>query len=192
MRHTRTVAIVGLAVALTGLIGCSSSSSKSSSDTTVAGSPTTTKAAGDSDTGSSAAVDVCKAIKPAEVAAIVGGEVTAEETPGGGCSFSRSDPRAGSVSFDSTSFTGGGSGYDSAKSTIASMIKGTPEDLTGVGDQAFVVVGLTTGGSNNQGGGLVRVGDHLAQVNLIQGNGLSVDDVKAMTTKLLGLAASNL
>lgn len=193
MNHTKTAAGIALALALTGLFGCSSSS-KASSDT--GGATTTTPSAdsgGTGDTGSTAGtVDVCTKITTDEVAAIVGGPVKKEEVPGGGCSFSQDDPRAPSANFDSTSFTGGAGDYDSAKSGVTGTVEGTPEDAPGIGSKAFVVVGTTMGGTNMQAGGLVAANGHLAQLTVTQGNGLSATDVKAMATKLLTLAADKL
>lgn len=141
------------------------------------------------DPGSDGFVEVCAKLTPEEVGAILGGAVNAEEVPGGGCSFGQDDPRAPSVSFNSSQLIPGNGGFDGAKTGATSMISGTPEDLPGVGDKAFLVVGTMTGGSSQQGSGLVQAGETLVQITLLQSNDLGADDVKAMTTKLLHLAA---
>lgn len=194
MRITRSIAGVTLALSLTALVGCGSSGSTTSSETTAAaGSKTTaTSTSGSSGTeATGAAVDVCKTITPEEVGKIVGGTVTVEEVPGGGCRFPQEDPRAPAASFDSVTPSAASGGYDGAKYGVTATIKGTEVPLDGVGDKAFIVVGTSPGGSQPQGGGLLQSGPTIVQVTLTQGNNLSAADVTTMTTDLMKLAAAN-
>jgi len=191
LKIQRTIAGVTLALYLVAVAGCGSSGS-SSSDSTKAPSGATTTAP-TSDSGGKpegAAVDVCKKITAADVSAIVGGTVTSEAIPGGGCRFPQDDVRAPTASFDSSSSSVANGTYDSAKYGVTATIKGDVKDLDGVGDKAFVVIGTSPGGSMPQGGGLVQVGPTLVQVTLIEGSDMSKEDVETMTTKLLELAAA--
>jgi hypothetical protein len=191
LKIDRTFAGVMLALSLVAVAGCGSSGS-SASDTTAASSGATTTAPtaepGGKPDGKS--VDVCKKITADEVSAIVGGAVTSEAIPGGGCRFPQDDVRAPTAAFDSSSSSVASGTYDSAKYGVTATIKGDVKDVDGVGDKAFVVIGTSPGGTMPQGGGLVQVGPTLVQVTLIEGSDMSKGDVETMTTKLLELAAA--
>lgn len=186
------IAALGWLLVLTAVAaGCGSSSSEPSGG--AAGTPPAASGQDSqpatADGGS--ALDVCDSIDTAAVASILGADVEVEAVPGGGCRYAQSDPRAPSATFDSTTHTAANGGYDAAKSGMTGLIDGTPEDLTGIGDRAVIVVGTSMGGDNQQGGGLVLANGTLTQVTLTQGTGLTVDQVKTMTTDLLALAAGS-
>jgi hypothetical protein len=79
---------------------------------------------------------------------------------------------------------------DGAKTEATSSVEGDPQDLTGIGDAAFVVTGTAFGEPAIQGAGAVRVGNRIISINLTQNTGMSAAGVKAMTIKLLKLAAA--
>ncbi|CAN5587351.1 hypothetical protein BH11ACT8_BH11ACT8_08470 [soil metagenome] len=141
------------------------------------------------DTGSGEVADICTLVTAEEIGDVVGGTVTSEEVPGGGCSFSQDDPRAPSVSLSTTPYDEGNGGLEGAKAGVGGVIDGTVPDLD-VGDGAFLVVGPALGGDNEQGGGAVHLGASLVQVTLTQGNGLSTEVVTGLVTDVLTLVAS--
>lgn len=185
--------VVTGSLAVVGLVGCGDDSSSKDTSKGVSATSVTSNDAGDtSDTASSGsgdekAVDVCTQLTADEVGAILGGVVTAEDVPGGGCNFSQDDPRAPSVAFNTSSESDAG-GFETATYGVTSVIEGDKESVD-IGDQAIVVIGTALGGSNQQGGGLTQVGDSLVQVTLTQGTGLAAEQVKGLTTQLVQLAA---
>ncbi len=191
MKIHRLVACAGLTLSLAGLTACGSSSSKASSDSVAGGSSTTTASvdSGQSAGGGGKVKDVCTSLTVEGVSAIVGGTVTVEDMPGGGCRFAQDNPRSPSASFDSVTLSAASGGFDAAKQGITGTLSGTAKDVAGVGDKAIVVVGTNPGGEMPQGGGLVQVGSTITQVTLTEGTGMSEADVETMTTALLKLAA---
>ncbi len=178
-----------LVVVLTGAVGCGSSSTGTkASDTTV--SAGTTVAGGDTSQGDTNSVDVCASLNVADVGAIVGGTVTKEDVPGGGCRFPQDDLRAPTAAFAVTPPVAGNGGFEAAISGLKGAIQGDPKDVSGIGDKAVVVVGKTVGGDNVQGSGIAQVGQSMVQVTVIQGKGMAAADVEELTTKLLKLGVS--
>ena len=179
MRRSLAVLAV-LAMSLLGACGGSDDPAPSSGATTAAADDSS-----DDSGGSTEALDACTVLSVDEVGTILGGTVTAEEVPGGGCSFDQEDPRAPSTSISGV--VGAGGGFDASKG--GNVTSGEVEDVAGVGDGAWVAIG-TTGGDNQQGQGVAAVGDQLINVAVIQGNGLDAAAVRTMTVDLLTLAAS--
>ncbi|MCW2752098.1 MAG: hypothetical protein JWR83_3208 [Aeromicrobium sp.] len=153
-------------------------------DNSAASSDGSTPSATSSKPDATKAMDVCKTISTDDIGAIMGATVTAEEVPGGGCTYNQTDLHAPSIGI--FAIIGAGGGYDATKGGVA--VKGTPEDLSGIGDGAWVAVG-TMGGDNLQGQGVASVGNQLINISLNQSKGLSGDVVKDFMTKLLTLAA---
>lgn len=188
MRFTRTIAVVTLSLSLTTVVGCGSSSSSKNAS---AGSKTSNAAnsgSGGSDTGGSM-TDACTTLTAEAVGSVLGGDVTKEAIPGGGCNFNQDDPRKPSASFATTPLIEGNGGFDGAKSGATSVIKGKGADVSGIGEKAFVVVGSAMGSSKETGSGLVQVGGGITQVTLIQYGELDTATIKDKTTELLKLAA---
>jgi hypothetical protein len=89
-----------------------------------------------------------------------------------------------------TSFAATAGGMDGAKEAATSSIEGVPQDVSGVGDAAFVVTGTAFGGDAIQGGGAVRIEDRLISVTLAQAGGLSRAKVRNLVLSLLRLAVT--
>ncbi len=145
----------------------------------------TTASAADSKSGDKV-MSPCEAISAEEVGAILGGTVTSEKDPNGGCQYDQSDPRSPSVGI--FAIPGGPGTSNEAKA--GNVTSGEVENLTGVGDEAWIAIGTTPGGSNQQGQGAVQVGNQAINVTLIQGKGLDAAKVRELTTALMKLAAS--
>ncbi len=129
-------------------------------------------------------------ISAAEVAHVVGGKFSGSAIPGGaGCTFDQANAKAPSATFVETSYAKTSGGMAGAKNDATSSVEGTPEDLTGIGDAAFVVTGTTFGGPYTDGAGAVRVGDRLISVTLDQSTGLSAAKVRSLVVALLQLVA---
>lgn len=135
-------------------------------------------------------VDVCGELTEEEVGAALGGTVTVMQVPGGGCSFNQEDPRAPSVVLNLSELVDGAGGFEGSKAGIAGVVEGEVEDVSGVGDGAFVVVGPVLGGSVTQGAGAVLLGATVVQVTLLQGQDLAEDEVKEVTVAVIELIGS--
>lgn len=133
---------------------------------------------------------ICGVISAAEVGHVVGGRFTGSAIPGGaGCTFDQANAKAPSVTFVEASYARTSGGMAGAKNDATSSVEGTPEDLTGIGDAAFVVTGTTFGGPYTDGAGAVRVGDRLISVTLDQSTGLSAAKVRSLVISMLKLVA---
>lgn len=133
---------------------------------------------------------VCAQLSEAEVATILGGAVTGSAIPGGGCSFNQRQPDPPAATVSDVAFADMDGGMSGAQENATSSVEGTPENLTGIGQAAFVVTGTSFGGTELQGAGAVRVGDRLISVNLAQNSGLKRAKVRALVVSLLKLAAA--
>ncbi len=192
MRATRPLTTLAVLAALATATACGSDAGESP---TGSGTDDTTLPTGQDEV---AVLDVCTLVTAEEVAALVGGTVTKQDQPGGGCGFSQEDPRAASLAFVATAFdegTGGfdegTGGFDGAASGVSATIDGTDDqEVPGVGTQAVVSVGSLMGGDNKQAGGLVHLGSSLVQVTLIQAEGLEAEAVRTIAIDALKLVAS--
>lgn len=131
--------------------------------------------------------DVCKVLEPDEVGEVLGADVEAtigEE----GCRFaSPDDPDAASLGIVQGELAALG-GIDGAKLGIGAVVEGEAEDLAGVGDGAFVVVGPAMSATLT-GAGAVALGPSLIQITVIPGPDATDDDVRRMTVGALTLIA---
>ncbi len=173
-------------VSCAGLSGCSDDRDPSGSPET----PTSTPAAPSSsatEPPATPARDACKVLKADEVGQVLGAEV--EATVGeGGCRFaSPEDPDATSLGVVQGELKALG-GLDGAESGITTVVDGEVEDLSGVGDGAFVVVGPAMNATLT-GAGAVAVGSSLLQITVIPGPDATEDDVRRTTVEALTLIA---
>ncbi|MET3960444.1 hypothetical protein ABIE44_000378 [Marmoricola sp. OAE513] len=188
-RLLSTAALIG---ALATVSACGSDDGDKGSDSSSTDGTTAPTGDDETDTASGGLIDVCTEITADEAGAIVGGTVTHEDVPGGGCNFAQDDPRKPSVSFTATAYDDANGGFEAAITGVSGVLQGDgggPVD--GVGEEAYVKTG-TTGGENQQGGGLVRVGGTLVQVTYLQGDGQSADVVKEKVVAALTLAAGKI
>jgi hypothetical protein len=163
------------------------------SDPTAASTPTQTEGDGDSEddnTPATAGGGICGDLSAGEVGAVLGGTVKGAALAGGGCGFTQASVKAPAATFVERSLAKTPGGMDGAKTEATSSVEGDPQDLSGIGDAAFVVTGTAFGEPAVQGAGAVRVGNRIININLTQSAGMSAAAVKAMTIKLLKLAAS--
>ncbi|MCX6397738.1 MAG: hypothetical protein NTV23_14730 [Propionibacteriales bacterium] len=133
---------------------------------------------------------ICVDLAEAEVAGVLGGSVTGAAIPGGGCAFTQARPRPPAANFIEVPFAEMAGGMSGAKENAISAVEGDPEDVSAIGDEAFVVTGTSFGGTQLQGAGAVRVGDRLISVNLAQSTGLSRERVRTLVLGLLRLAVA--
>ena len=160
---------------------------------TAAGTPTATEGDGDSegdDTPATAGGGICSDLSAGDVGAILGGATKGAALPGGGCGFTLTAAKGPSATFVEKSVARTPGGMAGAKAEATSSVEGEPQDLSGIGDAAFVVTGTAFGEPAIQGAGAVRVGTRIINVNLDQSGTMSAATVKAMTIKLLRLAAA--
>jgi hypothetical protein len=161
---------------------------------TAASTPTSTRTTGDGDgqddnAPATAGGGICSNLSAGDVGAILGGRATGAALPGGGCGFTQSADPAPSATFVEKSVAKTPGGMAGAKTEATSSVEGNPQDLTGIGDAAFVVTGTAFGEPAIQGAGAVRIGTRIININLTQHAGLTAAAVKAMMIKLLKLAA---
>ena len=182
----RTLPAALFLVLALGLTACtdddpSDPSSSPSEPGSVAPTETTTSA-------KAPAQDVCKVLGADDVGKILGASVErviAEQ----GCRFASPDnPDAASLGISQDELIALG-GIDGSKAGISSVVEGDVEDVPGVGDAAFVVIGPTFGGSTLTGGGGVALGSSLVQITVIPGPDANDDDVRRATVELLTLIA---
>jgi hypothetical protein len=133
---------------------------------------------------------ICAHLDAAEIGRVVGGTVTGSGLPGGGCGFHQSNQRATAVSLVETVFSKTSGGMDGAKTGATSAVEGAPEDLTNIGDAAFVVTGTAFGGEDLQAAGAVKIGNRLINVSLTQSVGLTRAKVRAILVNLLKLSVA--
>jgi hypothetical protein len=136
---------------------------------------------------------ICGLITAEEMSGVLGGTVAAQEIPGGGCNFAQTaDPRAASAALNETTVNDFAGGFEGTRTGVSTVVEGEVEDLEGVGDDAFVVVGSGAGGMGGStiGAGAVLIGETVVQVTLLQAADLSEDDIKAMTVAVLELIGS--
>ena len=175
-------------------------SSRPSTGATVTGSPTApttptepSEGDGDSeddDTPATAGGGICSDLEAGDVGEILGGTAKGAALPGGGCGFTLTAAKGPSSTFVEKSVAKTPGGMAGAKNEATSSVEGTPQDLSGIGDAAFVVTGTAFGEPAIQGAGAVRVGSRIISVNLTQNTAMSAPAVKSMVVKLLKLAAA--
>ena len=155
--------------------------------------PTPTEGDGDSegdDTPATAGGGICSDLPAADVGRILGGATKGAALPGGGCGFTLTAAKGPSATFIEKSVARTPGGMAGAKTDATSSVEGEPQDLTGIGDAAFVVTGTAFGEPAIQGAGAVRVGTRIINVNLNQSGTMPSATVRAMMVKLLRLAAA--
>jgi len=132
--------------------------------------------------------DACQVLDPADVGPVLGvpvEPVVADQ----GCRFaSPDDPATTSLGISQGELAAIG-GIDGAKAGISTVVDGEVEDVPGVGDGAFVVVGPTFGGTTPTGGGAVALGSSLVQITVIPGPDATDEDVRRATVDMLALIA---
>lgn len=169
-----SAAAVAVLVLLAGCGGDDSSDADSPSATGTS-SPTAGEKAAE------APSDVCAVLSDADVSAAVGATLTANQDPGGGCTYKPEDPRDLSVSVTVLSAAEGG-GFDSYVSGIgASYKKFTKKDLPGVGDRAVVASGETVYGGSHQAASVAEAGGLLVTANALGGTDEVLADAAAKT-----------
>lgn len=131
---------------------------------------------------------ICVNLSEDAVGTVLGGAVTGSAIPGGGCAFAQQRPRPPAATFIEVPFAEMPGGMDGAKQNAISTVEGEPEEVGGIGDEAFVVTGTVFGGTEFQGAGAVRIGDRLISINLDQRAGLGRSKVRGLVLDLLRLA----
>lgn len=127
---------------------------------------------------------VCGQLSADEVGALLGGTVTGSALGGvPGCTFTQADPRAYAATMTPAA------SMAAARDDAASAVEGDPENLSGVGTEAFVVTGTMFGGEQLQAIGAVHVGNRVVSVQLNQQKGLARAQVRDRLVALLKLVA---
>lgn len=188
----RLAPVLAVTVLLAAGTACGSQAEDAAAVTPVteATGPTGSGAEDEAGSAPAALVDVCTQVTDAEIAEILDEQVTRDDVPGGGCSFSSDDPRDPTISLNTSAFDESAGGFEGATFGVSAMLQGDGgELLTDVGEEAYVKTG-TTGGDNQQGGGVVHLGAAVVQVTLIQGTGVPAAQVRGLVVDTLRLAAS--
>ncbi len=186
--------LVGLLLVSTPLLTSCGSGTQSSkaAPTPATSSPSTA--------GSSSAVANfadCSAIPAADMAPALGkGTATATVPPAShSCTYALDDPRLPSVSIEQFTVADFADGWEGAKAkiatTVAGAVKGTPAAVPGVGDDAEVVSGPSDSTVVPDAIGLVKVGDTIVRVSVLDFSGLTPAQVAAVTTKVLRVVAEH-
>ena len=135
---------------------------------------------------------VCGELTASEVGGVLGGTVKGSALPGGagGCAFVQADAKAPAASVVDKAFQA--SGMDTAKAEATSAVEGTPQDLSGIGSEAFVVTGTVFGGADIQAAGAVQVGSRVVSVTVTQQKGISRTVMRAKVVAMLKLVAAEI
>ncbi|MDX6278489.1 MAG: hypothetical protein QOJ72_2617 [Nocardioidaceae bacterium] len=157
--------------------------------------PTGAKTTGSSDSGGkdTAAFDPCTKISEAEIKTILGYDVVKKETPGGGCSWgNEADPRLASLSVTEGTPADQGGGIESAKVGTQSVLNGDPQDLPGLGDAAFLIVGKGKAFAKDsfQAQGVIEANGQLITVGITQLGGASEAEVQKQAAAGMNLVGS--
>jgi hypothetical protein len=156
--------------------------------TTSAPAPTPTSGDGDSvgdDEPFTAGGGVCGKLTASQVGAVIGDGVRGRGLAGGGCSFDHADLKLPAATVKDARYAG----MDAAKTEATSAVEGEPQNLSGIGTEAFVVTGTVFGGADVQGAGAVHVGSRTISVFVTQHKGMDQAAVRTMVVKLLQLVA---
>jgi hypothetical protein len=156
--------------------------------TTSAPAPTPTSGDGDSvgdDEPFTAGGGVCGKLTASQVGAVIGDGVRGRGLAGGGCSFDHADLKLPAATVKDARYAG----MDAAKTEATSAVEGEPQNLSGIGTEAFVVTGTVFGGPDVQGAGAVHVGSRTISVFVTQHKGMDQAAVRTMVVKLLQLVA---
>jgi hypothetical protein len=177
-----------LLVCFLGLTGCSDDDADPSGAPTAPGSDPTASSPSDPTTSATPpAREACDVLDAGELGQVLGTEVeaTVDDT---GCRFaSPSAPDAPSLGLVQSGLSAVG-GIDGAKAGIGAVVEGDVEDLTDVGDGAFVIVGEAMGQAVT-GAGAVAVDGSLIQITVIPGPEVAEDVVRRITVEALTLIA---
>jgi uncharacterized protein DUF3558 len=157
--------------------------------------PAGTKTTGSSDSGNkdAAAFDPCTKISDEEIKTILGYDVVKEETPGGGCSWgNEANPRLASLSVTEGTPAEQGGGIESAKAGTQSVLNGDPQDLPGLGDAAFLIVGKGKAFAKDsfQAQGVIEANGQLITVGITQLGGADEAEVQKQATAGMTLVGS--
>lgn len=131
---------------------------------------------------------VCGDLSAAAVGDVVGGEVKGAGISGGGCEFRPAARKGISVTvLDRAAAEAGG--MDGARGEATSAVEGEPEEVDGIGAEAFVVTGPMFGSTEHHGAGAVRVGNRIITVFIVQREVLPPARIRAIEVDLLALVA---
>lgn len=184
MRTSRSLAIIAVLATLT-LAGCGTEEGESPTGTT---SDRTTQSGGED---ASTVLDICSLVTEAEVSSVLGGSVTSEEVPGGGCNFANEDdPRAASLQVVASALDESTGGFEGSIAGVSGALQGDAgAPVDGVGDRAYLKTGTFGGSDFVRGSGLVQIGSTVVQVDLSPDEGTSATDVEAIVLNALELVA---
>ena len=150
----------------------------------------------DSSKDSASSFDPCKDITAAEAEAALGYPVVVTEVAYG-CSWGNEEnPRLASLSVTIQGDADVNGGLEGSKSGTTAVLDGEANDITDLGDGAYVVLGPLKGGGGEsiQAQGAILVGDQLITVGITQLGGAAVteDAVAAQAEAGMKLVGSKL
>ncbi|MEJ7635393.1 DUF3558 family protein [Aeromicrobium sp.] len=186
MRRSIVTLIVGLVCTLGA---CGGGGDESDSGSTSDSSSSSSK--DDADSGES--FDPCSVITAAEAEKVLGYPVIQEEDPAGGCSWrNEDDPRKATFSVTKGMPADQGGGIESAKAGTQSVLEGEPQEVPGVGDTSFLVVGKGKSFAKEafQAQGVIEAGGQLITVGITQLGEASEDEVTEQATAGMKLVGS--
>lgn len=192
MRRITAAAAIVLLTTL-GACGGSDDTAPSSSDGASSSETSDETAGQEEDAGP--AFDPCTGITPAEVEQVLGYAVIKEEVPGGGCSWgNEEDPRLASFSVTAGTDADLGGGIESAKAGTQAVLFGDAQDLPGLGDAAFLVVGKGKAFAKDsfQAQGVIESGGLVYTVGITQLGGATEAEVQTQASSGMELVASKL
>jgi hypothetical protein len=132
---------------------------------------------------------VCAHLAASAVARVVDAQVSGSALGGPpGCEFKTSNGTTADVTVTDMTVAAA-HGMAGARNDATSGVEGTPTDVGGIGDAAFVVTGTMFGEPAIAGAGAVQIHGRILAVSYSQDGGRSAPEVKATMIDLLRLVA---
>lgn len=135
---------------------------------------------------------ICKALDAGAVGDVIDATLKRGKIANNTCAFSDpNDPVNTYVGVSQVTLEAAG-GTENVPSTLAELVTGTPEQLTGVGDVAYLLVGQTPSGQD-AAAGVVVVDDAVVSVGFpVTGGVKGAEKARQQVTDLLALVTESL
>lgn len=168
---------------LVTLAGCGGGDSGTDSGTD-SGADTSSSSDG-GEPAAEAPADICGTVAADDVGAAMGVTVTAEDVPGGGCSYEQEDPRAASASVSTVPTTDSNGGFEAAVTGARAVLTEVEESpVSGIGDQAIILSGTFSGMGSQATTGLVDLGGYAVLVQVLGGDTATHADLTEAVMKV--------
>ncbi len=134
---------------------------------------------------------ICKALDAGAVGEIVDATLKRGKIQNNACAFADpTNPGGTYVGFTQIPLEAAG-GEEAVATSLSGLVQGEPEEVSDLGDQAYVVVGTSPAGAP-AAAGVVAIGDALVSVGFPVAAGVDPDEAEEQVTELLELVTESL